>query len=110
VRRTRPKDTGDDDVYENYPGIFIQPADLDAMATSLDKERRQVRAWAVIKIKSQMLSRAHALNLEVAGVWVNKCADISKSWEQNRNDANAKKMHQILFGIRVTSALPTKQR
>lgn len=101
VRRKRLKDTGvheHKDVYENYPGLFTNKEDLDTMAAKLDKERKVVRAWANTKLRSKMLSRAHTLNLEVGGVRVNKYADISKSWEQNRSDANAKKMYEILFG------------
>jgi hypothetical protein len=101
VRRKRLKDTGlheHKDVYENYPGLFILPSDLDAMAGLLDKERKEVRDWASTKLKSQMLTRAHTLNLEVEGRRVNKYADISKSWESNRSNANAKKMYEILFG------------
>jgi hypothetical protein len=101
VRRKRLKDTGlheHKDVYENYPGLFILPSDLDAMAGLLDKERKEVRDWVSTKLKSQMLTRAHTLNLEVEGRRVNKYADISKSWESNRSNANAKKMYEILFG------------
>jgi hypothetical protein len=101
VRRKRLKDTGfheHKDVFENYPGLFVLPSDLDAMARLLDKERKDVRAWASTKLKSQMLSRAHTLNLEVDGVRVNKYPDIRKSGEKNQRDANAKKMYEILFG------------
>ena len=101
VRRKRLKETGPHerkDVFENYPGVFSDPSDVDAMAGMLDKERKDVRDWATKKLRSQMLQRAHALNLEVNGRQVNKHADISKSWEANRSDANAKKMYEILFG------------
>ena len=101
VRRRRLKETGmhgQKDVYENYPGLFREDEDLKAMAILLDKERSEVRAWATSKLKLRMLSRAHALNLQVGGLRVNKLSDISKSWENDNSDANAKKMYEILFG------------
>jgi hypothetical protein len=101
VRRKRLKETGPHerkDVFENYPGVFSDPSDVDAMAGMLDKERKDVRDWATKKLKYQMLQRAHTLNLEIEGRRVNKYADISKSWEANPSDGNAKKMYEILFG------------
>jgi hypothetical protein len=55
VRQKRLKDTKIQDckdAYENHPGLFILSSDLDAMAALLDKERKQVRAWASSKLKS----------------------------------------------------------
>ena len=101
VRRKRLKEAGDHehkDVYENYPGLFTEPAELDAMAKFLDNERRDLREWATGKLKSQLLRRAHALNLQLKGVRINKYADICKSWKANSSDANAKKMYEIMFG------------
>jgi len=89
---------GPKDVYENYPGLFQGDGDLKAMAMKLDQERRDVRIWATEKLKLRMLSRAHALNLQVGGLRVNKFMDIGKSWENDNSDANAKKMYEILFG------------
>jgi hypothetical protein len=101
VRRQRLKPVKNHehkDVFENYPGLFTLPSDLDAMAALLDKERKDVREWASKRLKSQMLSRAHTLNLEVEGVRVNKFSDISKSWDKDQRDSNAKKMYEILYG------------
>jgi hypothetical protein len=101
VRKQRLKATGNHEhkhVYENYPGLFSLDEELDAMAAKLDEERKAVRLWATTKIRSQMLGRAHALNLTIDGSRVNKYADISKAWEAVQSDANAKKMYEILFG------------
>jgi hypothetical protein len=101
VRRQRLKATGNHehkDVYENYPGLFNLPSELDAMGAKLDEERKAVRLWASAKLRSKMLGRAHALNLTVDGNRVNKYADISKAWETDPCDTNAKKMYEIMFG------------
>jgi hypothetical protein len=101
VRRQRLKATGNHehkDVYENYPGLFNLTSELDAMGEKLDEERKAVRLWAATKLRSQMLGRAHALNLTFDGSRVNKYADISKAWEADQSDANAKKMYEIMFG------------
>ena len=101
VRRKRLKETGPHqrkDVHENYPGVFEKETDVDLMADLLDKERKHVRSWAATKLKSKMLNRAHALNLTIGGVRVNKFADISKAWEEDSGDDNAKIMCEILFG------------
>ena len=58
-----------------------------------------MRVWASAKLKSQILSWAHALNLQVGGFCVNKYADIDgKSWEKDGGNTNAKKMYKIFFG------------
>ena len=101
VRKQRLKATGNHehkDVYENCPGLFHLPSELDAMGAKLDEERKAVRLWASTKLRSKMLGRAHALNLTVDGNRVNEHADISKAWETDPCDANAKKMHEIMFG------------
>jgi hypothetical protein len=86
------------DVYENYPGLFNHPTELDAMGAKLDDERKALRLWATKKLRSKMLEWAHALNLTANGNRVNKCADVSKSWETDPCDTNAKKMYEIMFG------------
>ena len=101
VRRQRLRPTGNHthkDVFENYPGLFSLTSELDAMAKKLDKERKDVREWATVKLKTQMLKTAHSLDLRLNGNRVNKFADIAKSWVQDQSDANAKKMYEILFG------------
>ena len=101
VRKQRLKATGNHehkDVCDNYPGLFHLPSELDAVGAKLDEERKAVRLWASTKLRSKMLGRAHALNLTADGNRVNKHADISKAWETDPCDANAKKMYEIMFG------------
>jgi hypothetical protein len=68
------------------------------MAKKLDKERKDVREWATIKLKTQMLKTAHALDMRYNGNRVNKFPDIAKSWVADQSDSNAKKMYEIMFG------------
>jgi hypothetical protein len=68
------------------------------MAQKLDMERKGVREWATTKLKTQMLTTAHSMDLQRNGQRVNKFSDIAKSWEENQSDANAKKMYEIMFG------------
>ena len=101
VRRQRLLKTGahtHKDVYENYPGLFSLKTELDAVAANLDTERKAVRKWATAKLNTKMLRTAHSLDLQWNGHRVSKFSDIAKSWGENKSDANAKKMYEILFG------------
>lgn len=101
VRRHRLRPTGPHthkEVFENYPGLFNLPEDLDAMAKKLDRERKEVREWATVKLKTEMLAKAHSMDLQWNGRRVNKFSDIGKSWDEDQSDANAKKMYGIMFG------------
>ena len=102
VRHHRLRPTGahtHKEVFENYPGLFTLPSELDEMAQMLDKERKEVREWATVKLKTQMLTTAHSLDLQWNSKGEKKFSDIAKGcWVGNRSEANAKKMHEIVFG------------
>ena len=101
VRRQRLRQTGahtHKDVYENFPGLYTLQTELDEVAETLDKERKKLRAWATAKLNTQMLKTAHSLDLQFNGRRVSKLSDIAKSWVENKSEANAKKMYEILFG------------
>jgi len=68
------------------------------MVEKLDNERAEVRKWATAKLNTQMLKTAHSLGLQFNGSRVSKSSDIAKSWVQDKSEANAKKMYEILFG------------
>ena len=101
MRRQRLREAGNHvwkDVYENYPGVFEDDKDLDAMAKMLDKERKDVRSWANNKLQHEMLARAMNLSVKLDGKRVNRFSDIRKSWKEDGSDENARRMYQIMFG------------
>ena len=101
VQRARLKQKGPhgrDEVKANYQFTMMDEVGIESMKQQLNKERVKVRGWAMEQLRTKMLNRAMALNMQLHGNRIMKYKDIKGSWMEDCSIENAARLYEVMFG------------